>query len=257
MSTMENLPPGLRIFDLTGKVALVTGAGRGLGRTFAEALASAGADLVLASRTRAELDAVAEAARAMGRKALPVVTDVTRPEQVEAMTAAALDRFGRIDILVNNAGMNIRKPALDYTLDEWDQVRAYFVVARIVGRHMVERRYGRVINVTSILAAIGLPNQTAYATSKGGITQLTKVMAIEWAPFGVTVNCLGPTYFETDLTRPLYQDPERKTFIESRTPMGRWGQPEELAGAIIFLASDAAAFVTGQTLFVDGGWLAW
>jgi NAD(P)-dependent dehydrogenase (short-subunit alcohol dehydrogenase family) len=130
-------------------------------------------------------------------------------------------------------------------------------MARAVGRHMVARRYGRVINITSILAAIGLPNQAAYASSKGAVTQLTKVLAIEWAPYNVTVNCLGPTYFETEMTRPLYEDPERKAFIESRTPMGRWGQPEELAGAIIFLASDAARFVTGQTIFVDGGWLAW
>jgi NAD(P)-dependent dehydrogenase (short-subunit alcohol dehydrogenase family) len=178
------------------------------------------------------------------------------------MAAAALDRFGQIDILVNNAGMNVRKSVLDYAVADWDQVlglnlRSYFLVARAVGRHMVERRYGRVINVTSILSAIGLANQAGYASSKGGVAQLTKVMAIEWASLGVTVNCLGPTYFETDMTRPLYEDPERKAFIESRTPMGRWGQPEELAGAIIFLASDASRFVTGQTLYVDGGWLAW
>jgi NAD(P)-dependent dehydrogenase (short-subunit alcohol dehydrogenase family) len=259
---MPNLPAGLRIFDLTGKVALVTGGGRGLGRTFAEALASAGADLVLAGRTRADLEETATCIERMGRKALAVKTDVTQPDQVNAMVAAALRRFGTIDILVNNAGMNIRKPALEYGIDDWDalmslNLRGYFLVAQAVGRHMVERGYGRVINITSILAAIGLPNQAGYASAKGAITQLTKVMAIEWAPHNVTVNCLGPTYFETDMTRPLYQDPERKAFIESRTPMGRWGQPEELAGSIIFLASDAAGFITGQTLFVDGGWLAW
>ena len=259
---MTSLPSGLQIFDLSGKVGLITGAGRGLGRVFAQNLASAGADVVLASRTRSELETAAEEVAALGRKALPVVADVTQPEQVEAMVAVALERFGQIDILVNNAGMNIRKPVLEYPVEEFDQVlnlnlRSYFLVARKVGRHMVERRYGRVINITSILAAIGLPNQAAYATSKGGVTQLTKVMAIEWAPYHVTVNCIGPTYFETELTRPLYQDPERKSFIESRTPMGRWGQLAELHGAAIFLASDAAGFITGQTLFVDGGWLAW
>lgn len=259
---MAELPSGLGIFDLTGKVALVTGAGRGLGRAMAVALASAGADLALTSRTRADLEDAAAAVAAHGRAALPVPADVTQPEQVEALVAAALARFGHIDILVNNAGMNVRKTALDLPLEEFDQVlnlnlRAYFLVARTVGRHMVERRYGRVINVTSILAAIALPNQAAYATSKGGVTQLSRVLAIEWAPHNITVNCLGPTYFETNLTRPLYQDPERKTFIESRTPMGRWGQVEELAGAVIFLASDAAGFITGQTVFVDGGWLAW
>jgi NAD(P)-dependent dehydrogenase (short-subunit alcohol dehydrogenase family) len=173
-----------------------------------------------------------------------------------------LKRFEKIDVLVNNAGKNNRKPVLDISIDEWDEVlnlnlRSYFLVARAVGRHMVERGYGRVINITSILGAIALADQGPYATSKGGISQLSKVMAIEWAPHNVTVNCIGPTYFETEMTRPLYQDPARKSFIESRTPMGRWGQPDELAGAVIFLASDAAGYVTGQTLFVDGGWLAW
>jgi NAD(P)-dependent dehydrogenase (short-subunit alcohol dehydrogenase family) len=259
---MSELPEGLRIFDLTGKTALVTGASRGLGRTFALALASAGADVVLAGRTRTDLEAVAQEVADLGRAALPVPTDVTVPDQVEALVTAALNRFGKIDILVNNAGTNIRKPAVEYPIEDWDAViglnlRAYFLMARAVGRHMVARRYGRVINITSILAAIGLPNQAAYASSKGAVTQLTKVLAIEWAPYNVTVNCLGPTYFETEMTRPLYEDPERKAFIESRTPMGRWGQPEELAGAIIFLASDASRFVTGQTIFVDGGWLAW
>lgn len=259
---MATLPNGLHIFDLTGKTALVTGGGRGLGRTMAVALASAGANLVLVGRTPADLESAAQEIEAQGRRAHVITADVTVPEQVEAMTAEAIRRAGHIDILVNNAGMNIRKPVLEYGVDDWDQVlglnlRGYFLVARAVGRHMVERGYGRVINVTSILAAIGLPNQAAYASSKGAITQLTRVMAIEWAPHGVTVNCIGPTYFETDLTRPLYQDPERKHFIESRTPMGRWGQPEELNGAVIFLASDASRFITGQTIFVDGGWLAW
>ena len=259
---MPDLPSGLRVFDLTGKVALVTGAGRGLGRTFAAALASAGADVALASRTQADLDETAAEVERHGRRALIVPTDVTVVEQVEAMVAATLGHFGQIDILVNNAGMNIRKPVTEIGIDEWDRVldlnlRSYFLVARAVGRHMVERRAGRVINVTSILAAGALANQGPYATSKGGVTQLSKVLAIEWAPYNITVNCIGPTYFETDLTRPLYQDPERKSFIESRTPMGRWGQPEELAGAVIYLASDASSFVTGQTIFVDGGWLTW
>ena len=259
---MDHLPSGLSIFDLTGKVALVTGGGRGLGRTMAVALASAGADLVVVGRTAADLDAAAKEVQEQGRTAHTIVADVTVPEQVDAMVAEAVSRAGHIDILVNNAGMNIRKPVIEYGVDDWDQViglnlRGYFLVARAVGRHMVERGYGRVINVTSILASIGLPNQAAYASSKGAITQLTKVMAIEWAANNVTVNCIGPTYFETDLTRPLYQDPERKHFIESRTPMGRWGQPDELNGAVIFLASDAAQFITGQTIFIDGGWLAW
>lgn len=259
---MTDLPAGLRIFDLTGKTALVTGAGRGLGRSMALALAGAGADLVLAARTTSEIESAAVAIEALGRKALCATVDVTDEGQVAAMTAAALERFGHIDILVNNAGMNVRKPVLDIPLEEWDQVltlnlRGYLLVSRSVGRHMVERGYGRVINITSILASIALPSQGPYASSKGAITQMSKVMALEWAPHNVTVNCIAPTYFETDLTRPLYQDPERKAFIESRTPMGRWGQPDELAGAVVFFASDSAGFITGQTLAIDGGFLAW
>ncbi len=240
--------------QLAGQAAIVTGAGRGIGAAAATALAEVGAEVTLAARSLDEVSAVAAEIRERGGRAEPLQLDVTDLNAVEAAIAAAAP----FRILVNNAGMNIRTTVLDYDLEDWDQVinlnlRSYFLVARTVGRHMVERRYGRVINITSILAAIGLPNQAAYATSKGGVTQLTKVMAIEWAPHNVTVNCIGPTYFETELTRPLYQDPERKSFIESRTPMGRWGQLDELHGAAIFLASDAAGFITGSTLSINGG----
>ena len=176
--------------------------------------------------------------------------------------AAAIAQLGRLDIFVNNAGTNVRKSALDITPDEYDFViqtnlKGYFNGARAGGRHFVAQGSGKVINISSILGSVALPNQAAYASSKGGIEQLTKVLALEWASFGVQVNSLAPTYFETDLTRPLYEDPERRAFIEERTPMGRWGQPHELAGAVIFLASDASDFVTGQTILVDGGWTAW
>ncbi|MGH2587409.1 MAG: SDR family NAD(P)-dependent oxidoreductase, partial [Dehalococcoidia bacterium] len=246
----------------SGRVALVTGAGRGLGKAMAVALASAGADVVLAARTESQLHETAEEIAGLGRAALPVRTDVTRPEEVEALVAAAIARFGRIDILVNNAGGTISKPVLDLSLDEWGQVldlnlRGYFLVARAVGPHMVAQGYGRVINITSILAAIAYHNQGAYAAAKGGITQFAKVLAVEWAPHNITVNCIGPTFFETDYTRPRFDDPGRRHFVVSRTPMGRWGQPHELAGAVIFLASDAAGFITGQTIYVDGGWLTW
>ena len=257
-----DLPAGLSIFDLTGQVALVTGAGRGLGREVALTLASAGADLVLASRTGAELETLAQEIRALGRRALAVPTDVTDEQAVEALVAAALTEFGRIDILVNNAGINIRGPLVELAAADWDAVvgvnlRAYFLMCRAAGRVMTRQGYGRVINMTSVLAAVGLAGVGAYAASKGAVAQLTRVLAIEWARSGVTVNCLGPTYIETDLTRPLFDDPARKAFIEERTPLGRWGQPEELRGAVIFLASPASGLVTGQTLYVDGGWLAW
>ncbi len=264
MSANDERPElrGTQLFDLTGRVAIMTGAGRGLGRTMALALAAAGADLVLASRTTSELDSLVEEIEALGRRAVAVPTDVTSPEACEAMVAAAVDGLGRLDVLVNNAGTNVRKPALELTPDEFDSVlqvnlKGYYNGARAAGAHFVAQGSGKLINVSSILGSVALPNQAAYASSKGAIDQLTKVLAIEWAEANVQVNGLAPTYFETDLTRPLYEDPERKAFIEDRTPMGRWGQPHELAGAVIFLAGDASNFVTGQTILVDGGWTAW
>ncbi|MHB8576293.1 MAG: SDR family NAD(P)-dependent oxidoreductase [Dehalococcoidia bacterium] len=255
-------PSGLGIFDLSGKTALITGGSRGLGAEAARALASAGARVVICGRTESDLIAVRDEIRASGGDAHAIVADVTDEPVVDAMIAEIVDRFGRLDILVNNAGKNVRKPALELSTSEFDDVlslnlRSYILCARAPGRVMVKQRYGRVINVSSILASIGLATQTAYASSKGAIGQLTRVLAIEWAPFGVTVNAIGPTYFETELTRPLFEDPERRRFITERTPMGRWGQPNELAGTYILLASDASAYITGQTIYVDGGWLAW
>ncbi|MBI5946524.1 MAG: glucose 1-dehydrogenase [Chloroflexi bacterium] len=253
---------GTRLFDLTGKVAVVTGAGRGLGRVMALALAAAGADVVVSSRTAAELDAVRDEIRALGRRAESIPADITFEGECEQLVERAIAGLGGLDILVNNAGMNVRKPVLDLSLDEYQQVlrtnlEGYFLCARAAGREMVTQGSGKVINISSIMGRVALASQAAYASSKGAIEQLTKVLALEWAPHGVQVNAIAPTYFETELTRPLFEDPERHDFITGRTPMGRWGQPHELAGAVIFLASAASSYVTGHTLVVDGGWTAW
>jgi NAD(P)-dependent dehydrogenase (short-subunit alcohol dehydrogenase family) len=253
---------GTRLFDLTGRVALVTGAGRGLGRTMALALAAAGASLVVASRSIAELDTLVEEIEQLGRPAKAVTCDVTDEQSCDALVQEAVARMGQLDILVNNAGINVRKPVLELSYEEFDRVlrtnlHGYFLTAKAAGRVMVAQGSGKVINISSILGRVALAEQAAYASSKGAIEQLTRVLALEWAEANVQVNAIGPTYFETELTRPLFEDQARNAFITGRTPMKRWGQPHELAGAVIFLASRASDYVTGHTLMVDGGWTAW
>ncbi len=250
------------LFDLSGRVALVTGASRGLGQAMAVGLAHAGATLALCARDVAGLDATRAAVEAEGGRAATFAMDVLSRSSVRAAVQAAVGELGRIDILLNNAGVNVRKPVLDLSEEEWDLVvdtnlKGYFLVAQAVGAHMVARRRGKVVNVASILATVGMAHQLPYAASKGGVAQLTKVMAIEWAPYGVNVNAIAPTYFETPLVSAIRQDPERFRFINERTPMGRWGQPEELVGTVVWLASRASDFVTGQTVHVDGGWTIW
>jgi NAD(P)-dependent dehydrogenase (short-subunit alcohol dehydrogenase family) len=187
---------------------------------------------------------------------------VTDKQRVVDTVDAVRDAFGRIDILVNNAGVNHRVPVLAYEEAEWDRVidtnlKGYFLVAQAAVPLMIDQGYGKVINMSSILGAVGLPHQVAYAASKGGVDQMTKVMALEWAQNGVRVNAIGPTYFETELVTQIRNDPERFKFINERTPMGRWGYLPELEGIVIFLASPASDFITGQTIYVDGGWTIW
>lgn len=251
-----------KLFDLSGQVALVTGASRGLGKAISMALAGAGADLALHARKLDELKAVQAIIETQGRRAEVFCTDVLDKARIDANVTATLETFGHIDILLNNAGVNVRKPVLELAVEEWDLVintnlRGYFLMAQAVVPHMLSRGRGKVINMASILGQVGLPHQLAYASSKGGIVQLTKVMALEWAQQGVQVNAIAPTYFETPLVAQLRNDPETYQFIVDRTPMGRWGQPEELAGIAIFLASRASDFITGQTIFIDGGWTIW
>ena len=252
----------LEHFDLSGKVALVTGATRGLGEVAATALAKAGAAVAVCGRSRPDLDRVCAQLQELGARARGFELDVLSKKKVHQAVAQVLDHFGAIDILVNNAGVNHRVPVLEFPEEEWDRVlntnlKGYFLVAQAVVPQMLRRGYGKVINMSSILGTVGLPMQAAYAASKGGVDQLTKVMALEWAKQGVRVNAIGPTYFETELVAQLRDDPERFNFINERTPMGRWGYPPELEGIVIFLAAPASDFMTGQTVYIDGGWTAW
>ncbi len=252
----------LEMFDLTGKVAMVTGSTRGLGEAAAMALAKAGADVAVCGRNPADLNRVSSAIMAMNRKSAGFTLDVTSRDSIYEGVEQILKHFGKVDILVNNAGVNRRGPVLEYPEEAWDLViktnlKGYFLVAQTVVPQMLQRGYGKVINISSIFGTVALPNLVAYAASKGGVNQMTKVMALEWAEKGVRVNAIGPSYFETDLVTRLRNDPERFKFINERTPMGRWGNPSELEGIVIFLASPASDFITGQTIYIDGGWTVW
>lgn len=251
----------LESFRLDGRVAMVTGAGRGLGRAMALGLAEAGADLVIAGRTRETLDAVAAEVAALGRTVVAVPADVTDSADQDALVKAALDRFGRIDALVNNAGTTFRTPSENYPEAEWDRVmgvnlKGPFQLLQKVGRVMIAQGRGSIVNVGSLIAVIGMPNIPAYAASKAGIEEITRCLAVEWAKHNIRVNAVTPGYFRTDMTAGLDKDPDRAPKIALRIPMKRWGDPADLKGAVVFLVSDASAYVTGVSLPVDGGWLA-
>ena len=248
-------------FDLTGKVALVTGASRGIGAEAALTLAGAGADLCLASRDRAGLERVAARIEAMGRRALVRPIDLARIGEIPVMVEGAVRELGRLDILVNNAGTNIRRPALDFTEADWDRVvtlnlKAAFFCAQAAGRVMAAQKSGKVINIVSLAVRHGLPNLAVYTAAKAGLAGLTRVLAVEWAPHGVQVNAIGPGYLRTELTEPLFAQPGWLERALGRIPAGRTGVPADLAGLLLFLASPASDYVTGQVIFVDGGWTA-
>jgi gluconate 5-dehydrogenase len=246
------------LFDLRGRVAVVTGTSRGLGQFLARALARAGADLVLTARRQDDLREFQREVEGLGRRALPLDLDVRDLASITKMAEAALAGFGKIDILVNNAGCNIRKPALEVTWEDWNTIldtnlRGSFFVAQAVGRHMVERGYGRIINIGSVTSVAGYAGLAPYGASRGGIKQLTMSLADDWGPHGVTVNCLAPGWFKTAQNARMYEDEEWVAMLKDRIPLRRPGQPTDLDGAVVFLASEESRYVTGQTLLVDGG----
>jgi NAD(P)-dependent dehydrogenase (short-subunit alcohol dehydrogenase family) len=257
-STLTNATANNPLFDLTGKTAIVTGTSRGLGQEFARALAKAGADLVLTSRNRPSLSAFESEIQALGRRVVSIELDVRYQHSIEAMVSAAESAFGHLDILVNNAGFNIRKPALEVAWEDWNiildtNLRGSFFMAQAVARRMINAKYGRIINIGSVTSVAGYAGLAPYGASRGGIRQLTMSLADDWGKHGITVNCLAPGWFHTEQNKALYEDQEWVNYLCERIPVRRPGEPNDLDGAIVFLASESSRYMTGQTILVDGG----
>lgn len=249
------------IFNLDGKIAVITGASSGLGKQFAKALAGQGADVAILARRKEKLDELSKEIEAMGRRSFAVQCDITKEEDVVSAVQKIKEHYGKIDILINNAGVANGLKAEEQSMDEWNRVidanlNGVYLVSREVGKVMIENNYGKIINLGSIHSnlAIGTSSISAYCASKGGVQMLTKSLAAEWAKYNITVNAIGPSYFESEMTDKVVGNEEFKQFVKFRSPMGRIGKPGELNGAIIYFASDASSFTTGQLLNIDGGW---
>ncbi len=249
------------MFSLDGKVAIVTGGSRGFGKAIALALADAGADVVVAARTKSALDEVAEEIKAKGRKSLAIATDMLDKASIQAMADKTFEEFGKIDILINNAGQGDTCPFLKLSEEQWDMIlninlKGYFFASQAVGKYMVKAKAGRIVNISSAMGEAPLGFMAPYAASKGAINAMTKSLAQEWARLGITVNSVAPSYFATDINKDSMADENISKMIMAKTPVARWGQVEELTGIIIYLASDASSYMTGSIIPLDGGWTA-
>ena len=251
----------IELFNLRDKVALVTGAGKGLGKSMALALSESGAHVVVVSRTLSEIEATAREIQENSVKSLPIALDVTKEEDVVRMVETILREFQTIDILVNNVGTFIGGPLVELSLGDWHKMleinlTSTYLCSKVVGKHMVEKQKGKIINTSSALGVFGARDSGAYCASKGGVIQLTKALAVEWAKYNINVNSIAPYALETDMTRTMLEDEKVKKAILSKIPLKRIGQPADLSGAVVFLASKASDYITGQVIFVDGGFSA-
>jgi 2-deoxy-D-gluconate 3-dehydrogenase len=264
---MKNMRRGViemleELFGLANKVAVVTGAGSGIGLSLSRALVRAGVRVAVVDRDKVAGQKAAEELRGNTKSAKAFYADIAKENEVAQMVTAVEKEMGPIDILINNAGINIRKKAMEYDLSEWERIlninlTGAFITSRAVGKGMIARRSGRIVNISSIASTIGLVDRAPYCASKGGLSQLTKVLAIEWAPYGITVNAIGPGYMNTPLIANLIEQPDFKAQVKSQVPLGRIGETEDLHGILLVLCSKAGAYITGQTILIDGGWSIW
>lgn len=251
----------VELFNLHDKVALVTGAGKGLGKSMALALSESGAHVAVASRTFSDVEETAQEIEANGVTSIPVAADVTKPEDVKKMVEIVLTKFKTIDILVNNVGTFIGGPMQGFSLDDWHKMieinlTSAYLCTKSVGTHMIEKKRGKIITISSALGVFGANRSSAYCSSKGGVIQLTKALAVEWAKYNINVNSIAPYSMETETTREMLKDEKIKQAIISKIPLKRIGQPSDLSGTVVFLSSKASDYITGQVIFVDGGFSA-